>query len=239
MGTRIGSCKAAARRLGLSLAVYLGLLTAREKWCYRCREWKPRAAFWVDSTRGDGRKAICKQCDYARQTPGPSKAKRREMRITGRSWCRQCADWRPTLQVHAGLCRPHANETTRRLYRESRRFRMSRRQHSHSRKRGVDPIPAEAQEMLIEEFGGRCAYCGRSASTWDHVIPVMQGGRTTPSNIVPACAPCNSSKRDQNVFEWLEATGRNPSDRFFERLVLAECGLSPLGRHHTPASLAR
>lgn len=223
MGTRIGSRKAAAIRLGLSPAVYLGLLGARKKWCYRCREWKPRTAFWVDSTRGDGRKAICKRCDYHRQAPGPSKAERREMRIKGMSWCRQCADWSPALQVHAGLCRPHANETSRRLYRESDRFRMSRR-HSHSRKRGVDPIPAEAQLMLMEEFEGRCAYCGSTAPTWDHVIPVVQGGRTIPSNIVPACAACNSSKRDQDVFKWLEATGRNPSDRFFERLILAECG---------------
>jgi len=28
----------------------------------------------------------------------------------------------------------------------------------------------------------------------DHVIPLSKGGKHLPSNVVPACASCNSSK---------------------------------------------
>jgi thymidine kinase len=37
-----------------------------------------------------------------------------------------------------------------------------------------------------------CAYCGASATTYDHVVPKMHGGTNDPSNLVPACASCNS-----------------------------------------------
>jgi len=43
-----------------------------------------------------------------------------------------------------------------------------------------------------------CQYCGLSFPThdltFDHVIPRSKGGRTTWSNVVTACAPCNLRK---------------------------------------------
>ena len=164
---------------------------------------------------------------YPENPHGPSKAERRQKRESGLSWCRRCRDWKPSKQIHSGLCRPHSNEEARRLYATSRRFRLARRQHAHSRKRGVAPIPPEAQEMLLEEFDGKCAYCMNPATTWDHVIPVTRGGQTTPSNVVPACSSCNSSTKSKDVFEWLEATGRRPSHQLFDRIILAECGFNP------------
>ena len=45
--------------------------------------------------------------------------------------------------------------------------------------------------------GSRCHYCGAPATTVDHVIPKAKGGTDAMSNLVPACARCNSSKRDR------------------------------------------
>jgi len=43
-----------------------------------------------------------------------------------------------------------------------------------------------------------CQYCGEvfpsSALTFEHVIPRSRGGKTTWSNIVTACVPCNRGK---------------------------------------------
>src|SRR6059036_2172853 len=158
MGSRLGTLKTAAQRLGIPFQAYVQILQAGGKWCYKCREWRSRTEFSADVTRGDGRKAVCNRCDGVRTTPGPSKKQRRDMRSRGASWCRRCHDWKLLSEVHAGLCRSHGNEEARRLYAESERFRMSRRQHAHSRRRGVAAIPPEAQQMLIEEFEGRCAY---------------------------------------------------------------------------------
>ena len=47
----------------------------------------------------------------------------------------------------------------------------------------------------------RCQYCHHKASiselTYDHVVPRAQGGKTTWTNIVTACEPCNRKKANR------------------------------------------
>lgn len=66
-----------------------------------------------------------------------------------------------------------------------------------------------ASTLTSEEWAeikatGSCMYCGRSdvALTMDHVIPLSRGGAHTKDNVVPACKPCNSSKKDKTPAEW-------------------------------------
>lgn len=64
----------------------------------------------------------------------------------------------------------------------------------------------EWKECLIF-FAGECAYCGGTPRkgqrlTRDHLDPISGGGRTIQSNIVPACASCNSSKGAEDWREW-------------------------------------
>lgn len=64
----------------------------------------------------------------------------------------------------------------------------------------------EWKECLIF-FGGECAYCGGTPRkgqrlTRDHLKPISEGGMTIQSNIVPACASCNSSKGAEDFREW-------------------------------------
>jgi 5-methylcytosine-specific restriction endonuclease McrA len=67
------------------------------------------------------------------------------------------------------------------------------------------------QYQILEQFGGRCAYCqAAQATTWDHVIPASQGGKMNLENLVPACNLCNSEKRDQDVLVWLASRGIEP-----------------------------
>ena len=53
---------------------------------------------------------------------------------------------------------------------------------------------------------GRCHYCDEAVMpadlTMDHVVPIIRGGRTTKSNVVPCCATCNSSKQSLVPAEW-------------------------------------
>jgi len=59
----------------------------------------------------------------------------------------------------------------------------------------------EKKELL----GQCCIYCGRSdvPLTRDHKIPLFRGGSNDIYNIVPACKPCNSSKRISTAKEFL------------------------------------
>jgi 5-methylcytosine-specific restriction endonuclease McrA len=105
-----------------------------------------------------------------------------------------------------GLCRPHENEQYRDHY--ARGGKVSIAQRAHARKRGIAPLPLVAQEYLLEQFEGKCAYCGiANATTWDHILPISLGGETEPGNIVPACVACNSSKKNLDLFEWLNKKG--------------------------------
>ena len=47
----------------------------------------------------------------------------------------------------------------------------------------------------------RCAYCGRSAATIDHVLPRSRGGRDTWENLVACCLRCNNTKGDHTPAE--------------------------------------
>jgi 5-methylcytosine-specific restriction endonuclease McrA len=53
---------------------------------------------------------------------------------------------------------------------------------------------------------GRCGYCGRPtpprALTMDHRVPLVRGGRSTRSNVVPACKACNDAKKYLLPVEW-------------------------------------
>jgi len=76
---------------------------------------------------------------------------------------------------------------------------VSRSQKAHLAKvRGapVADLTAEQWRLIQAAFGYRCAYCGGKPArlTQDHITPVSKGGHHTVSNIVPACAPCNSRK---------------------------------------------
>src|SRR4029079_13797359 len=57
---------------------------------------------------------------------------------------------------------------------------------------------------ILEVFGNRCAYCLRASSslTRDHVEPISVGGADEPSNVVPACGRCNSSKGARSLLSF-------------------------------------
>jgi 5-methylcytosine-specific restriction protein A len=52
----------------------------------------------------------------------------------------------------------------------------------------------------------KCYYCGKEVPenklTMDHLIPLIRGGKSVKSNIVPACKDCNHKKRYMLPLEW-------------------------------------
>jgi 5-methylcytosine-specific restriction endonuclease McrA len=67
-------------------------------------------------------------------------------------------------------------------------------------------------DRCLDYWHSRCAYCGNPPGlfhalrlTADHFIPITSPDclGTIPTNIVPACQSCNSSKNDHDPTEWL------------------------------------
>ncbi|MGV9263176.1 HNH endonuclease [Kitasatospora sp. NPDC003701] len=69
----------------------------------------------------------------------------------------------------------------------------------------------------------RCIYCDRPWSEREHVVPLARGGRDVLGNVWPACAECNASKGDADLWEWLAPRFANPSR---EGLGLSARGVS-------------
>lgn len=98
-------------------------------------------------------------------------------------------------------------------YNIRRRENRNKKKHSDfigGQKRRGDAAPTfthqEWKEALIF-FGGSCVYCGGTVKkgqrlTKDHLVPLSKGGRTTPANIVPACAACNCGKGASEWRDW-------------------------------------
>lgn len=96
--------------------------------------------------------------------------------------------------------------------RERERLRRKRHRAAPTPPVEADTLTPADMHILMEAFGWRtCAYCratvGREGITWDHVVPLRAGAGLTPHNAVPACRPCNSSKQDGDLREWMTAKG--------------------------------
>jgi hypothetical protein len=64
----------------------------------------------------------------------------------------------------------------------------------------------ETREYVLEKWGRSCAYCdaGNVPLNLDHVVPRVSGGSNRPSNLVPACVPCNQKKGAQSLTTFLK-----------------------------------
>jgi len=61
-------------------------------------------------------------------------------------------------------------------------------------------IPVSRRGVLRRD-NQRCAYCGHSASTIDHVLPRSRGGKDSWENLVACCLRCNNVKGDRTPGE--------------------------------------
>jgi 5-methylcytosine-specific restriction endonuclease McrA len=61
--------------------------------------------------------------------------------------------------------------------------------------------PAWSRAGVLQRDGRTCAYCGRTATTIDHVLPRSRGGANSWLNTVAACGSCNHRKGDRTPAE--------------------------------------
>jgi 5-methylcytosine-specific restriction endonuclease McrA len=87
------------------------------------------------------------------------------------------------------------------------------------------------KSRLFREFNLECAYCGEKPSHEDHVIPVDEIYESPfhvkkeykeiyedPTNYVPACVRCNSSKGKKDLVEWYSKQPFFSIDRLYKIL---------------------
>lgn len=217
-GNARGAQKAAAVRIGVTVAEYDARRAAGQKWCHPCRRWHPVKAFGLDRSRGDGRAAVCLGSRVT-TVDQPGARERRLAERKGLRWCSDCTAWLPLDEVSQGRCREHHAAVGRAYY----ALHASTISAMHSaRKRGLAPIPAWWRADRFDEFGGLCAYgCTRPATGLDHIWPVARGGESVLTNLAPACTTCNSRKSDQDPWPWVNQGFQAFPEQWMDTAALA------------------
>ncbi len=65
-----------------------------------------------------------------------------------------------------------------------------------------------------------CYYCGSYKNlSVDHLIPKIKGGADDSDNLIWACRPCNSSKRDKDMLSWMFNKKMFPSILLLRRFI--------------------
>lgn len=172
--------------------------TPASKRCARCGVTRPAADFYRDRRRRDGLYANCKFC-HGKVTTGWKKRNPDAVRaIARRAYGKNAEQRRASARATywGDVERAHARY---------RRWKSANRAHAtaleairRAQKRNA-PGTATPHQIAarVAYYGGKCWIC--RTAPWehiDHVKPLAAGGSNWPANLRPACASCNSQKRD-------------------------------------------
>jgi 5-methylcytosine-specific restriction endonuclease McrA len=86
-------------------------------------------------------------------------------------------------------------------------------------KPSVDEVKQVLSILNMTPSTMTCSYCGGTYTEWDHLMPLVIGGRPTgyPSsirNLVPSCGRCNQSKGKSDWKLWMFSNARwSPTSR--------------------------
>lgn len=81
----------------------------------------------------------------------------------------------------------------------------------------IQPSEEEIKESLdilgMDPKSFQCAYCGATASEWDHLRPLVMNQQPTGyiseiQNLVPACGKCNQSKGNREWKVWIQSKAK-------------------------------
>lgn len=81
----------------------------------------------------------------------------------------------------------------------------------------INPTEEEILNSLrilgIDKNNITCAYCGKQATEWDHLRPIVKNKRPTGYisniyNLVPACGKCNQSKGGKYWKDWILSSAK-------------------------------
>lgn len=200
------------------------------KSCKSCNVDRPASEYYADKTAADGLRSKCKECMksarrlYRVENKEKSDACDRAYRGSeaGRQKRAAWAKQRAATQESKAYQKEWANSEKGAKSRRSRvnKFAQTEKGAAANKRRRaarraresaiISTLSAVEWNEILATYDYRCRYCARAFSadlpaTQDHVAPLSKGGHHTKDNVVPACKPCNSSKRDR---EWPKSSSK-------------------------------
>jgi len=190
-----------------------------KKYCTGCGETKALSEFHKDRSKRDGHSKRCKTCRniYQKVYRETHKANAVTYQKTYRKSHKAKAVVRQRVYRQT-----HKLEIVERqkTYRETHRAEIAKQRkayyelhkenyiaYAHNRRIDSNGIrlTAEVVEEAIALAGDFCCWCNTyfEEGHLDHIQPISRGGTNDPDNLVYICAPCNLSKNDKTILEFL------------------------------------
>jgi 5-methylcytosine-specific restriction endonuclease McrA len=134
----------------------------------------------------------------------------RSVRSVGLDYCSCCEGVFSIEKMEKSSCRrckACASKKMTEYNRENPDYTQKRNAARRRRARSIKGTFSRQQwKARLDYFGNKCVYCGcEGKMTLDHKIPISKGGTNWPSNFVPACRSCNSSKNAKGFLEFKES----------------------------------
>lgn len=169
----------------------------------------------------EGYKDPEKRSEYLRQWrlahPGYHREKNKEWCAANKEKKAKCSrNWREAHKEEIAKYNRHYRDAHP-GYKQSWREENSEKAREYTRHRRARKLGTQVEDIdetfIYEHDRYACVYCGSPFNlTLDHVMALANGGAHSYDNLVVACRSCNSSKRTQEVFQWL-ALGKHRNRR--------------------------
>jgi 5-methylcytosine-specific restriction endonuclease McrA len=179
-----------------------------QKRCPRCERELPLDAFYRDASKASGYQSRCKECECAvlrdrYHVKHPEAKRQGERSMIPCAICGQAFHKNYEARRYCSRrCCAIANAWEGWLRRSAA---VSAKQRYEARRRYAGGLTRGEQARLLAVWrrrGRRCAYCGGTPDTVDHVVPLYRGGTNREGNLARACRTCNSRKGARLLAEW-------------------------------------
>ncbi len=121
----------------------------------------------------------------------------------------------------------------KKLRKTSKKGRKKINVHNYER----EPIPQKVKDLVWNRDGGKCVICGTNEHIeFDHIVPVVRGGKSTYRNLQLLCEYHNAQKNAKSMDEMDWKTKRNRLKELVEELEKQkqdiQDALSDLNKQH-------
>lgn len=111
-----------------------------------------------------------------------------------------------------------SEKAKKRYYKKHETYLSTARKWNQRRRTAKISLPATLTEdqwcVIVQLFDNKCAYCGKTKKLeQDHFVALSNGGEYSHNNIVPSCHSCNTSKKNNDFFEWYPKQGHYSKKR--------------------------
>lgn len=82
-------------------------------------------------------------------------------------------------------------------------FRIKNQEYKSKKRELSHTLTIQQWENCLEYFEHKCVYCGSETKlSQDHFVALSKNGGYDVDNIIPSCKICNSSKHNNDFFDW-------------------------------------